>query len=106
MFGIRVVQNLTSTTWDAQLQMMCMDTGLIGRFTSYSFRRGTITVWKQRHGMCAAQDLAGHLINGVAIHSYVRQPLQNLDIPGLLAQGIIRIEEEIRQLWTPAKAVR
>jgi hypothetical protein len=76
------------------LQQLCIDSGLVGRYVPYAFRRGALSIFKMSKELQAAQELAGHHIGGLATRHYDRQPLLGLDIAGLLTGRTTYDQEE------------
>jgi hypothetical protein len=73
-----------SKRWTDLLQQLFIDSGLVGRYPPYAFRRGTGSMFKMKRGMLAAEEVAGHDQHGTTIRHYNRQPLFGLDIAGVL----------------------
>jgi hypothetical protein len=77
-----VTERDTALRWSAcsfELKYDCIDVGLWGRFTPYSWRRAALTAMAHQHGRQAAQQLAYHKPTSDAIYYYVN-PLQNFDL--------------------------
>lgn len=60
---------MTSNVWNARLQLLCIEAGLMERYTSFSWRRGSLTVLKSQKGMTFAEDVAGH-VSRHAVEAY------------------------------------
>lgn len=76
---------MTYNVWNARLQLLCIEAGLMERYTSFSWRRGSLTVLKSQKGMKFAEDVAGHVSRGRSIYVYVKQPVVDTEIVEVLS---------------------
>jgi len=74
----------------------------VGYFTSYAWRRGTISAYAIRSGREAAEELAGHRFDNRSHHSYHRQPLLGVDTIGSLSGVPAYMMENTELAFSPA----
>jgi hypothetical protein len=95
-----------SKRWTDLLQQPFIDSGLVGRYPPYAFRRGTGSMFKMKRGMLAAEEVAGHDQHGTTIRHYNRQPLFGLDIAGVLTGTTTYDQVETYLQFAPARMWR